>query len=71
MHVSNALFMFLQLGWVVTYPVRLIYVAVLWLFKSSRPAITLNDPEVKYALRLIDKEVRARTVLSMTSLWIL
>ncbi|XP_064022859.1 NADH-cytochrome b5 reductase 3 isoform X2 [Pogoniulus pusillus] len=44
------------LGWAVTYPVRLIYRTVLWLIWGSPPAITLKDPEVKYALRLIDKE---------------
>lgn len=47
-----------QLGWVVTYPLWLIYSTIRRLFGSPRPAITLKDPEVKYALRLIDKEVR-------------
>ncbi|NXK02106.1 NB5R3 reductase, partial [Herpetotheres cachinnans] len=47
----------LQLGWVVTYPIWLIYTTILRrLFKNRNPAITLKDPEVKYALRLIDKE---------------
>ncbi|KFP11055.1 NADH-cytochrome b5 reductase 3, partial [Egretta garzetta] len=46
----------LQLGYIVTYPAWLIYTAILRLFKNPRPAITLKDPEVKYALRLIDKE---------------
>ncbi|NXW23915.1 NB5R3 reductase, partial [Circaetus pectoralis] len=46
----------LQLGWLVTYPVRLIYATFLRLFKNPHPAITLKDPELKYALRLIDKE---------------
>lgn len=27
-------------------------------FSKRRPAITLEDPNIKYALRLIDKEVR-------------
>lgn len=44
------------LGWVVTYPLWLIYSTIRRLFGSPRPAITLKDPEVKYALRLIDKE---------------
>ncbi|XP_015705610.1 NADH-cytochrome b5 reductase 3-like [Coturnix japonica] len=44
------------LGWVVTYPLWLIYSTVRRLFGTPRPAITLKDPEVKYALRLIDKE---------------
>ncbi|KAF1576831.1 NADH-cytochrome b5 reductase 3, partial [Eudyptes chrysocome] len=46
----------LQLGRVVTYPIWLIYTTILRLFKNPHPAITLKDPEVKYALRLIDKE---------------
>jgi len=67
-HVSNALSVLLQLGWVVTYPIRLIYTYIfLRLFRNPNPAITLKDPDVKYALRLIDKEVSARAVLSMTS----
>ncbi|KFO08224.1 NADH-cytochrome b5 reductase 3, partial [Balearica regulorum gibbericeps] len=41
---------------VVTYPIWLIYTTILRLFKNPRPAITLKDPEVKYALRLVDKE---------------
>ncbi|NXG83848.1 NB5R3 reductase, partial [Stercorarius parasiticus] len=46
----------LQLGRVVTYPIWLIYITIRRLFKNRHPAITLKDPEVKYALRLIDKE---------------
>ncbi|NWU91930.1 NB5R3 reductase, partial [Upupa epops] len=46
----------LQLVWLASYPVRFIYGGILWLLSRSRPAITLVDPEVKYALRLIDKE---------------
>ncbi|NXC14890.1 NB5R3 reductase, partial [Corythaeola cristata] len=46
----------LQLSRVVTYPLWLIYTTILRLFKNPNPAITLKDPEVKYALRLIDKE---------------
>lgn len=30
-------------------------------FSKRRPAITLQDPDVKYALRLIDKQVTAST----------
>ncbi|XP_041906795.1 NADH-cytochrome b5 reductase 3-like [Corvus kubaryi] len=41
---------------VVTYPIWLIYTTVMRIFRNPRPAITLKDPEVKYALRLIDKE---------------
>lgn len=70
-HVSNTLSVLLQLGYIVTYPAWLIYTAILRLFKNPHPAITLKDPEVKYALRLIDKEVGAWAVLSMTSPWIL
>lgn len=51
-----------------TYPVRFIYATFLRLFKNPHPAITLKDPELKYALRLIDKEVSACTVLSMISM---
>ncbi|NXS00607.1 NB5R3 reductase, partial [Oxylabes madagascariensis] len=47
----------LQLRQVVTYPVWLIYTTIMRLFRNPQPAITLKDPEVKYALRLIDKEV--------------
>lgn len=32
------------------------------LFQKKRPAITLEDPNIKYALRLIDKEVTAQTL---------
>ncbi|NXO04054.1 NB5R3 reductase, partial [Rhinopomastus cyanomelas] len=46
----------LQLVWFATYPARFIYAGILWLFRKPQPAITLKDPEVKYALRLIDKE---------------
>ncbi|NXU46750.1 NB5R3 reductase, partial [Drymodes brunneopygia] len=46
----------LQLRQVVTYPLWLIYTTFMRLFRNPRPAITLKDPEVKYALRLIDKE---------------
>ncbi|NXU01021.1 NB5R3 reductase, partial [Buphagus erythrorhynchus] len=46
----------LQLRQVVTYPIWLIYSTVMRLFRNPQPAITLKDPEVKYALRLIDKE---------------
>ncbi|NXB92178.1 NB5R3 reductase, partial [Vidua chalybeata] len=46
----------LQLRQVVTYPIWLIYSIFMRLFRNPQPAITLKDPEVKYALRLIDKE---------------
>ncbi|NXC69022.1 NB5R3 reductase, partial [Anhinga anhinga] len=46
----------LQLGRIVTYPLWIIYATILKFFKNPSPAITLKDPEVKYALRLIDKE---------------
>ncbi|NXM77993.1 NB5R3 reductase, partial [Serilophus lunatus] len=41
---------------VVTYPAWLIYTIFMKIFGTSPPAITLKDPDVKYALRLIDKE---------------
>ncbi|NXA50773.1 NB5R3 reductase, partial [Nothocercus julius] len=46
----------LQLGRIVTYPLWLIYWTFTRIFRNPHPAITLKDPEVKYALRLIDKE---------------
>lgn len=66
--VSVAISVLLQLRQVVTYPVWLIYTTIMRLFRNPQPAITLKDPEVKYALRLIDKEVGACAVLSVTSL---
>ncbi|XP_019371268.1 PREDICTED: NADH-cytochrome b5 reductase 3 [Gavialis gangeticus] len=44
------------LGGIVIYPVWLVYTFIMRLFRKPHPAITLQDPEVKYALRLIDKE---------------
>ncbi|XP_041253087.1 NADH-cytochrome b5 reductase 3 isoform X2 [Onychostruthus taczanowskii] len=41
---------------IVTYPIWLIYTTFMRLFRNPQPTITLKDPEVKYALRLIDKE---------------
>lgn len=70
-HVSDAVSVLLQLRQVVTYPIWLIYNTIMRIFWNPRPAITLKDPEVKYALRLIDKEVGACAVLSMTSPWTL
>lgn len=67
-HVSNDVSVLLQLRWVVTYPIWLIYSTIQRLFGNPYPAITLKDPEVKYALRLIDKEVSTCTVLSILSL---
>uniref|UniRef100_A0A8C0FQ50 NADH-cytochrome b5 reductase n=1 Tax=Bubo bubo TaxID=30461 RepID=A0A8C0FQ50_BUBBB len=54
--MSHTLSVLLQLSRIVTYPVWLIYTTILRLFRNPHPAITLKDPEVKYALRLIDKE---------------
>lgn len=67
-HVSKDLSVLLQLRWVVTYPIWLIYSTIRRLFGNPYPAITLKDPEVKYALRLIDKEVSMCTALSILSL---
>ncbi|XP_067161808.1 NADH-cytochrome b5 reductase 3 [Apteryx mantelli] len=44
------------LGRIVTYPLWIIYRTFLNFFRNPLPPITLKDPEVKYALRLIDKE---------------
>lgn len=38
------------------------------LFPKKRPAITLEDPNIKYALRLIDKEVTAQTLHALECL---
>uniref|UniRef100_A0ACB8FQP6 NADH-cytochrome b5 reductase 3 n=1 Tax=Sphaerodactylus townsendi TaxID=933632 RepID=A0ACB8FQP6_9SAUR len=46
----------LQLGRIVVYPVWFIYSLIARLFGKSQPAITLENPDVKYPLRLIDKE---------------
>nr|XP_056703610.1 NADH-cytochrome b5 reductase 3 [Euleptes europaea] len=44
------------LGRIVVYPVWVIYSLITRLFGKSKPAITLENPDVKYPLRLIDKE---------------
>ncbi|XP_038612328.1 LOW QUALITY PROTEIN: NADH-cytochrome b5 reductase 3-like [Tachyglossus aculeatus] len=44
------------LGNIVVYPVWVLYSLVMRLFRSPAPAITLENPDVKYPLRLIDKE---------------
>ncbi|KAB1270512.1 NADH-cytochrome b5 reductase 3 [Camelus dromedarius] len=45
------------LGHVVLSPVWFLYSLLMKLFQRSTPAITLENPDVKYPLRLIDKEV--------------
>lgn len=49
----------LQLSSVVLSPVWFIYSLLMKLFQRSSPAITLENPDIKYPLRLIDKEVSA------------
>lgn len=49
----------LQLGHVVLSPVWFLYSLIMKLFQRSTPAITLESPDIKYPLRLIDKEVSA------------
>ncbi|XP_015284931.1 PREDICTED: NADH-cytochrome b5 reductase 3-like [Gekko japonicus] len=44
------------LGRIVVYPVWFVYSLIARLFQKSQPAITLESPDVKYPLRLIDKE---------------
>ncbi|XP_060114326.1 NADH-cytochrome b5 reductase 3 [Heteronotia binoei] len=44
------------LGRIVVYPVWFVYSLIVRLFRKSQPAITLENPDVKYPLRLIDKE---------------
>ncbi|NXI35205.1 NB5R3 reductase, partial [Galbula dea] len=46
----------LQLSQLVTYPLWRLCSMILRFFWNPHPAITLKDPEVKYPLRLIDKE---------------
>uniref|UniRef100_F6TGW9 cytochrome-b5 reductase n=2 Tax=Equus TaxID=9789 RepID=F6TGW9_HORSE len=45
------------LGHVVLSPVWFLYSLLMKLFQRSRPAITLENPDIKYPLRLIDKEI--------------
>lgn len=54
-----ALSLSFQLGHVVLSPVWFLYNLLMKLFQRSAPAITLESPDIKYPLRLIDKEVRA------------
>ncbi|XP_044279392.1 NADH-cytochrome b5 reductase 3-like [Varanus komodoensis] len=44
------------LGNIALSPVYFVINLIMRLFSKSKPSITLEDPEVKYALRLIDKE---------------
>uniref|UniRef100_A0A8D0LAY9 NADH-cytochrome b5 reductase n=1 Tax=Sphenodon punctatus TaxID=8508 RepID=A0A8D0LAY9_SPHPU len=46
----------LQLGGIVVYPLWIVYSLIMRLFRKPQPAITLENPDVKYPLRLIDKE---------------
>lgn len=41
-------------------PVWFLYSLLMKLFQRSTPAITLENPDIKYPLRLIDKEVTVR-----------
>uniref|UniRef100_A0A8C0AAZ6 NADH-cytochrome b5 reductase n=1 Tax=Bos mutus grunniens TaxID=30521 RepID=A0A8C0AAZ6_BOSMU len=50
-------FLVLELGHVVLSPVWFLYSLIMKLFQRSTPAITLENPDIKYPLRLIDKEV--------------
>ncbi|KAK1327581.1 hypothetical protein QTO34_012870 [Cnephaeus nilssonii] len=45
------------LGHVVLSPVWFLYNLLMKLFQRSTPAITLESPDIKYPLRLIDKEI--------------
>lgn len=46
-----------QLGRVALSPVWFLYSLLMKLFQRPRPAITLESPDIKYPLRLVDKEV--------------
>ncbi|XP_020665707.3 NADH-cytochrome b5 reductase 3 [Pogona vitticeps] len=45
------------LGRVALSPVYFVFSLIMRLFSKPQPAITLENPDVKYALRLIDKEI--------------
>uniref|UniRef100_A0A2K5PXR4 NADH-cytochrome b5 reductase n=1 Tax=Cebus imitator TaxID=2715852 RepID=A0A2K5PXR4_CEBIM len=45
------------LGHVVLSPVWFLYSLLMKLFQHSTPAITLESPDIKYPLRLIDREI--------------
>uniref|UniRef100_A0A2I3MHF5 NADH-cytochrome b5 reductase n=3 Tax=Cercopithecinae TaxID=9528 RepID=A0A2I3MHF5_PAPAN len=47
----------IQLGHVVLSPVWFLYSLLMKLFRRSTPAITLESPDIKYSLRLIDREI--------------
>lgn len=57
----------LQLGHAVLSPVWFLYSLLMRLFQRSSPAITLESPDIKYPLRLIDKEVGAAPALGTCS----
>lgn len=59
----------LQLSRVALSPVWFLYSLFMKLFPRSTPAITLENPDVKYPLRLIDKEVTAPP-RAPASLWL-
>lgn len=58
-HVDLGPTLSLQLSHVVLSPVWFLYSLFMKLFQRSSPAITLENPDIKYPLRLIDKEVTA------------
>ncbi|EAW73271.1 cytochrome b5 reductase 3 [Homo sapiens] len=45
------------LGHMVLFPVWFLYSLLMKLFQRSTPAITLESPDIKYPLRLIDREI--------------
>ncbi|KAK7801495.1 hypothetical protein U0070_010539 [Myodes glareolus] len=56
-HVDLGPTLSLQLSHVVLSPVWFLYSLFMKLFQRSSPAITLENPDIKYPLRLIDKEI--------------
>lgn len=68
-HVDLGPTLFLQLSHVVLSPVWFLYSLFMKLFQRSSPAITLENPDIKYPLRLIDKEVTALPHVP-ASLWL-
>lgn len=55
--MQHLLSFMLQLGNIVLAPVYFVISLIKRLFSKSLPPITLENPDVKYALRMIDKEV--------------
>lgn len=58
-HMVNSRLLF-QLGRIVGYPFYIVFAIFRRVFGKSAPAITLENADIKYPLRLVDKEVNER-----------